>query len=128
VDEDGVNPTVPDDEELDAAVRALRRALVKHPFAFQSAYAALVREGRAYARTEEGRRDRERLLRSELATHLRSAWEIVSFGMLGEPSSGSLPSSMVEALVRSVLGPCFEARLHRGLRSSGTEEVHDEDD
>jgi hypothetical protein len=104
-------------EAVDEALRRLRRAVVKHPFAAQSIHAALVREGRAFAETEEGRLVRERLLRSEIVTRMRSAWEIVTFGMLAEPTTGGLPSTMAEAFVHSVLLPSFEARLHRGLRA-----------
>jgi hypothetical protein len=84
--------------------------------AAQAAYRALVREGRAFAQTEEGRRIRGRLARSELVARLRTAWELVTLGMLRDDTPpGAIPSVIVEALVQAVLRGRFEARLHDAM-------------
>lgn len=112
------------DDVIDRAIHQLARAIVKHPLAAQAAYSALVREGRAFAQTDEGRQIRARLARSELAARLRTAWQLVTFGMLqGDPPPGAIPSVLVEALVQAVFRSRFEARLSDAMlgRSDGRE-------
>jgi hypothetical protein len=114
--------TPPREDSIDIALRAIQRAIVKHPLAAQAIYSALVREGRAYGETEEGRLLRERLARSELATRLRTTWDIVTFGMLdAHARPGVVPSVLMEALVQAVFRTRFEARVrcaveHEGIR------------
>jgi hypothetical protein len=120
---DPVSPSARDDL-IDQALHQLARAIVKHPLAAQAAYRALVREGRAFAQTDEGRRVRAHLARSELAARLRTAWQLVTFGMLeGDAPPGAIPSVLIEALVQAVLRSRFEARLSDALlgRSDGGE-------
>lgn len=115
---------VSQDELVDDALHLLARAIVKHPLAAQAAYRALVREGRAFAATDEGRRARAKLARSELAARLRTAWQLVTFGMLeGDAPPGAIPSVLVEALVQAVFRSRFEARLSDAMlgRSDGSE-------
>ena len=117
-------PPVARDDLLDQAIHQLARAIIKHPLAAQAAYRALVREGRAFAATDEGRRVRAKLARSELAARLRTAWQLVTFGMLeGDAPPGAIPSVLVEALVQAVFRSRFEARLSDAMlgRSDGGE-------
>jgi hypothetical protein len=108
---------------IDNAIRQLARAVVKHPIAAQAAYRALVREGRAFAQTDDGRRIQHRLAGSELVARLRTAWELVTFGMLREESPpGALPSVLIEALVQAVLRDRFEARVHDAMVPRSPEE------
>lgn len=108
---------------VDHALHQLARAIVKHPIAAQSAYRALVREGRAFAETDEGRRIRGQLARSELVARLRTAWELVTLGMLDDDTPpGAIPSVMIEAFVQAVLRDRFEARLHAALVRQATGE------
>jgi hypothetical protein len=119
-----VSDPVSCDDVIDRAIHQLARAIVKHPLAAQAAYSALVREGRAFAQTDEGRQIRARLARSELAARLRTAWQLVTFGMLqGDPPPGAIPSVLVEALVQAVFRSRFEARLSDAMlgRSDGRE-------
>jgi len=107
---------VSQDERIDRAIQQLTRAIVKYPLAAQAAYRALVREGRAFATTEEGRQIRDQLAQSDLAARLRTAWELVTLGMLrDEAPAGAIPSVLVEALVQAVFRNRFEARLHEAM-------------
>ncbi|TMQ08111.1 MAG: hypothetical protein E6J91_33995 [Deltaproteobacteria bacterium] len=104
------------DELVDRAIRQLTRAIVKHPIAAQAAYRALVREGRAFAATDEGRRVRDQLAGSELVARLRTAWQLVTLGMLADDAApGAIPSVVIEGLVQAALRERFEARLHDAM-------------
>lgn len=111
------------DGRVDDAIHQLARAIVKHPIAAQAAYQALVREGRAFGETDEGRRIRTQLASSELVARLRTAWELVTFGMLRDATPpGAIPSVLIEALVQAVLRDRFEARLSDAMLRTAAEE------
>lgn len=111
------------DEHIDRAIQQLTRAIVKHPIAAQAAYRALIREGRAFAQTEEGRRVKQQLAGAELVGRLRTAWQLVTFGMLADDASpGAIPSVVIEALIQAVLRDRFEARLHDAILRRAAEE------
>jgi len=109
------------DDDVDDALRAVRRAMTEHPEATRAAFDWLVREGRAYAKTPEGARLLGRIVRSEYVTRLQSAWEILSSGTGDDPPrSTSFPSAALDAVVRAVLRPSFESRVHEALRKRPT--------
>jgi hypothetical protein len=111
------------DEQIDGAIRSLVRAMVLHPIATQAAYSALVREGRAFAETDEGRRIRSQLAQSDLAARLRTAWEVSTFGMFrDEAPPGTIPSVLVEALVQAVFRQRFESRLFAAMQGNRSDE------
>jgi hypothetical protein len=111
------------DEVIDHAIRSLVRALVIHPIAAQAAYSALVREGRAFAATDEGRRIRSQLAQSDLAARVRTAWDVITFGMLRDDAPpGTIPSVLVEALVQAVFRKRFESRLFAAIQGEGSDE------
>jgi hypothetical protein len=88
----------------DAGVTLLREAqavLVKYPIAAQAAFAALVREGRRFAATEEGRAWKSRLAGSPLVARARTLFEGLAGGLLDE-HGGALPSAYVDALIRAL--------------------------
>jgi hypothetical protein len=88
----------------DAGVTLLREAqavLVKYPIAAQAAFAALVREGRRFAATEEGRGWKSRLAGSPLVAQARTLFEGLAGGLLNE-HGGALPSAYVDALIRAL--------------------------
>ena len=105
--------------EAEAVLVRLQRVLAGHPDAVRLLLGALGNEGRAYAKTAEGSDLRERLVRSEYVTRLRSVWDIVSFDASRELRPSLLPSTTVESLVRSTLQPGFESQVHRALRGRG---------
>lgn len=88
----------------DAGVTLLREAqavLVKYPIAAQAAFAALVREGRRFAATDEGRAWKSRLAGSPLVAQARTLFEGLAGGLLDE-HGGALPSAYVDALIRAL--------------------------
>lgn len=105
----------PLEPELKAALAQLQRAIVKHPFASQAMFSALVSEGRAYAQTPEGAELRRSIGRSELLLRIRSAWDIVTFGVLNDERAGTMPSVVIEALARAAAQQRFEARIAGAL-------------
>jgi hypothetical protein len=105
----------PLDPLVEQMLRLLQRAVVKHPIATQAAYSALIREGRAFGETEEGRALREQLQRSELVDRLRTVWDVVTFGMLAEVPGQVIPSVLIEAVARAAVASCFESRVFQAL-------------
>lgn len=86
-----------EDETLKRLHQA-RLLLIKYPVAAQAVFAALVAEGRRYAETPAGQRDKARLATSDLVRKGRAVFEAVSGGMLGE-HAGPLPSGFLEAFL-----------------------------
>lgn len=76
-------------------------ALLKHPTAAQAAFSALVREGRRYATTDEGKKWLEVLSASDLMRRARWVWETTSLNMLEEDEETIVPSTYLEALLRA---------------------------
>jgi hypothetical protein len=90
-----------------SASRAVRRALLTvhrillaYPTAAKAAYGALVAEGRAYARTEEGQELRERLCASPHVTRAALLWRSLTLGMLVEDEASELPSTYLDNVLR----------------------------
>jgi hypothetical protein len=102
-----------DDDELARVLGAVRRAIEDHPIAVQAAFAALVREGRAFAATPEGSEWAQRLAGSELVGRLRVVWESLSVTAFTADSAGPLPTFFLDALVRGASEGGLEGRLSR---------------
>lgn len=93
-----------EDDPEDEAVRRLRAAqsaLLKYPIAAQAAFAAMVREGRRYAETEEGEQWRRRLAGSAMLGKARTMFEGLSSGMLAEDGA-ALPSTYVDGFLQAL--------------------------
>ncbi|MFO0758855.1 MAG: hypothetical protein U0359_20350 [Byssovorax sp.] len=90
-----------DDDETVARLRKAQAVLVKYPVASQAAFAALVREGRQFAKTEKGKRLKRQLGRSPMLAKARTLFEGLSRGMVST-QGGALPSSYVDGFVRSL--------------------------
>lgn len=82
-------------------LREAQAVLVKYPIAAQAAFAALVREGRRFAATHEGRSWKSRLTGSPLVAQARTLFESLSGGQLDE-RGGALPSAYADALIRAL--------------------------
>jgi hypothetical protein len=92
-------------------VRKAHRLLLEHPVAAKHAYAALAREGRAYAATTEGAALRDRLLRSRRLRRASLLWRSLTMGMLDEDDPGELPSAYLDHLLSAVDRPDLERLL-----------------
>jgi hypothetical protein len=109
----------PPGDDLDLAVLSLmRRAarlVLEHPIATQAAFAALVAEGRAFARTDEGARYEAALRRSPAIERSFRAFEMLTGNVLLENPSVVLPSGYLDLLVQAAeirdLGPYFRRLL-----------------
>jgi hypothetical protein len=96
-----------------ALLRAVQRALLKHPVAGQAVFTALVAEGRRFAGTADGGTWRERLVRSTLLQQARLVFDLATLGMLEERGDGELPSSYLDALFMAAAGGDADAILNR---------------
>jgi hypothetical protein len=102
-------------DELSRLLYELRWLLLKHPIAAQAAYRALVREGRAFAQTDEGRAWRARLERSELIRRGTSLFELGTMSMLDADSDQVLPTQLIDAFARAASRIDLEEALARRL-------------
>lgn len=109
--------------QLKATLVQLQRAIVKHPFASQAIFSALVAEGRAYARTPEGATLRHNVVRSDLVLRVRSAWDILTFGALTDERASAIPSVLCEALARAAMQDGFEARIFEAVDPDSAESI-----
>ena len=107
-----------DDEAGVTLLREAQAVLVKYPIAAQAAFAALVREGRRFAATEDGRAWKSRLAGSPLVAQARTLFEGLAGGLLDE-HGGALPSAYVDALIRAL-----DRDLERVLDDLGGGERH----
>jgi plasmid stabilization system protein ParE len=82
-------------------LRELSSTVLRHPVAAQAFVAALVAEGRRFARTPEGQRWRASLRGSELVRGGQAIWEGTALSFLAEDPSVVLPSRFVEAVVQA---------------------------
>lgn len=91
-----------EDDELVPLLRRVHRVLLEHPVAAKRAYSAVVAQGRAYARTEEGAVLREQLAASPKVRRGALLWRSLAMGMLDEEDRGELPTTYLDNLLRAV--------------------------
>ena len=89
------------DDEVIKRLQAVQLLLLKYPIAGQALYAALIREGRAYAQTDKGAKLKRQLENSPTVAKARTLFEGVTGGMLAETNS-DLPSTFVEGFVEAL--------------------------
>jgi hypothetical protein len=83
-----------------------------HPVAFQRAFAALVREGRAFAETPDGAALKDVLSGSELAAHSRLIWDMLSASAFSADETAVLPSAFLNAVAKAAASPQLESLLN----------------
>lgn len=92
-------------EEDDAAtldlLRGLQHQILRHPVAFRAATAALVEEGRRFAKTPEGAAWRARLERSPWLPRARLLLKMLSLSMVEDGPVEELPSAYLDALFQA---------------------------
>ncbi len=106
--------------ELLGLLERARGFMLRHPIASQAIFSALVAEGRRFATTDQGAAWAEQLAASPAMTRGRELWEATSLNLLVADDQTVLPSTWVEALLRSVELPELEQlleRLHGGGRA-----------
>lgn len=101
------------DDHLLATLREARWQFLRHPVAAQALFSALVAEGRAYARTPEGRALRQRLAASDLVRDLRVAWDLTTAEILQEDPPSMLPTAFLDALLQAASHPELEDLISR---------------
>ena len=115
----------PEQEEL-RVLRAAQLLLLKYPVAAQSAFSALIAEGRRFQQTPEGERWSNRLSRSSLVHRARLVWEITTLWMLEEDPPHILPSAYLDALCMAASSEELEPLLDQLFRAT-TEKRKGED-
>ena len=110
---------VDDDPELVEILRALQRALFRHPLAFRAAFAALAAEGRRFAATPEGAAWRDARAAADPMPRARLFGRMLGFSMLEEDAPERLPSAYLEALFRLAGHPAADRLLDRLFGGDG---------
>ena len=83
------NTATAQEDELSDVLRAFQDAVFRHPIAIQGLFAALVREGREYAKTEEGATLLARLSKSPSLAKTRMVWEVLTLSAFVEEPEGA---------------------------------------
>jgi hypothetical protein len=99
-DDDDALPTVrlsAPDSTADLLLR-LQAMVLKHPAASQAVFRALVAEGRAFARTPEGKEWKRRLESSVLLHRARLILDLPGISMLESDSEDAIPSSYIDTI------------------------------
>jgi hypothetical protein len=79
-------------------LRSLQRMLLKHPVAAQALFAALVAEGRRFARTAEGKAMQSKLEHSPLVQQASHVLDMSTLSLLEENPVDFLPSNYLDVL------------------------------
>lgn len=93
----------------------LQELVFRHPAAAQAMFAAFVAEGRAFAKTEEGRQWHERLARSDLVRQGRVAWDGLTLNALDDEEETVLPTVILEAFAKAIASSDLHAVLAKAL-------------
>lgn len=87
--------------EADIQLRLIRRMqafVLRHPVAAKAAFAALVEEGLAFAKTPEGQMWREKLAGSELLHRARVLLDLPGLALLERQTETAYPSAYLDAI------------------------------
>lgn len=101
------------DDELHDLLAQLQLAIVSHPIAAQALFRALVAEGRAFATTPEGQRWAAMLVDSPLIQRGRMVWDVTTLRMLDDDPDTVLPSTLMDAFVKTTAKEVLEPFLSR---------------
>ena len=102
----------PEDASL-KVLRALQQIMLKHPVAAQSAFSALVAEGRAFANTPDGRRLSQKLEGSALLQQANLVFDLSTLSMLEENPPDVLPSTYFDVLFMLAANPASDHILNQ---------------
>lgn len=121
----GTTPTPAPDDPLYTLFRRLQLLLLLHPIAAQSAFAALLAEGREFAKIPDGQRWAAGLSASETFRRAGQLWEALGLGILEDDPNTVLPSTYLEALMRALNSPELAALAKRLRDALGGAHVQD---
>jgi hypothetical protein len=109
------------EEVLLGLLRRLQVLLLKHPIVVQTAFSALIAEGRRFAATPEGAAWKSVLASSPLIQQGRRLWDALSLNIPEEDPATVLPSAYIEALFRATSSSQLEEVLRQlqGLPGQG---------
>jgi hypothetical protein len=99
------------DSTITTLLRELQRGVLLHPEASRAMFGALAAEGRAFAQTAEGRRWKERILRSALLQHLAPVWESATLWVLEDAEVSGTPSAIIDAVAAAAGSPRRDALM-----------------
>ncbi len=88
-------------DDLSKLLEGMRDVLMHHPIAAQAAFSALVREGRRFSQTPEGKAHMERLAASELLPRLRLVWDTLGMHAFVEEPDEAIPSFFLDGAVQA---------------------------
>lgn len=91
------------DDELSEVLAQASLLVLKHPAAAQALLHALIREGRRFGATEQGRRWREVLAGSEFVQRGRALWDATNLKLIEDDPETLLPTAVIDAIAQ-VLG------------------------
>jgi len=106
-------PVLEDDDTLMARLHEVHRLLKRHPRVTRAVISAFVTEGRAYARTSEGRGLRDALLGSERLRRARLIWRAFGLEHDAARTSSFEPSHLLGVLVAATASSHLEELLSR---------------
>lgn len=85
------------DQSVDI-IKQFQAIILKHPVASKAAFAALMAEGRAYARTPEGAQLLGKIERSELLHRARMLLDLPGLSALEDDRVTALPSTLLDTI------------------------------
>jgi len=106
-------------DDVAEALRALRRVLFEYPLAAQAGFESLVREGRSFAETTEGKAWRARLAGSDAIAKGRVIWEVLTQSAFTEDAEGAMPGVILEAFSRATALSMLEPFLSMLFEEEG---------
>ena len=108
----------PGDRSLQV-LRALQKTILKHPVATQSAFSALVAEGRVFAGTPDGQRLQKQLEDSALLQQANLVFDLATLSMLEEDPPEILPSTYFDVLFMLAAHPGSDHILNQLFDTDG---------
>lgn len=109
---------IPEDNPAEAMLAELHALVIRHPVAAQALFRALVHEGKAFARTDEGQAWAQRLGRSDLVRQGRVVWDAVSLNALDDRDEVVVPTAILDAFAKAIATSDLHALLARVLDQS----------
>lgn len=115
------------DDEVASLLAMLQELVFQHPAAAQALFRAFVAEGRAFARTEEGKGWARRLARSDLVRQGRVAWDGLTLNAFDDREETVLPTVILDAFAKAIADADLHAILAKVVEGGILREATDTD-